>query len=56
MTAPRTPDVSTDTATITPATPIASDADTRLLKKVHVIRPMLVERESRKKVAAVPSI
>lgn len=56
MTAHRTSNLSTGTATITPATPIARDADTRLLKKVHAIRPMLVERESRKKVAAVPSI
>ncbi len=56
MTAPRTSDVITATTTIPPATPIARDADTRLLKKIHAIRPMLAERESRKKVAAVPSI
>ena len=56
MTAPRTPDVITPTATIPPATPVARDQGTRLLRKVHAIRPMLVERESRKKVAAVPSI
>ena len=54
MTAPRTPDVITATATIPPATPVARDQGTRLLRKVHAIRPMLVERESRKKVDELP--
>ena len=56
MTVPRTPDVTAATASIPPATPIPSDTDTRLLKKIHAVRPMLARREIRKKVAAVPSI
>ena len=56
MTAPRTSDVSTATVTIPPATSIARDPGTRLLKKVHAIRPLGADRESRKTVAAVPAI
>jgi len=52
----RTSVISTATATIPPAAPVATDADTRLLKKIHAVRPMLARREIRKKVAAVPSI
>ena len=54
MTAHRTSIVSTATATIPPTTPIASDADTRLLKKIHAIRPMLADRDSRKKLDEIP--
>ena len=50
MTAPRTPDVSVASATIPPA----SEVDTRLLKKIHAIRPMLADRESRKKLDDLP--
>ena len=56
MTAPRTSDVSTATVTIPPATLIPTDADTRLLKKVRAIRPMLADRAPRKKLAAIPAI
>jgi hypothetical protein len=56
MTAPRTSNVIAAAGTVQPATPIASDADTRLLKRIHAVRPMLARRESWKKVAAVPSI
>ena len=56
MTAPRTSDVSTATPTIPPATPIARDHGTRLLKKIHATRPMLAERERRKNIAAFPPI
>lgn len=51
MTAHQTTIVSPSTAT-----PIASDADTRLLKKIHATRPMLAERERRKNIAAFPPI
>jgi hypothetical protein len=56
MTEHRTSTVSTGIATLPPASPIASNADTRLLKKIHAIRPMLAARDSRKKLAAVPAI
>ena len=56
MTAPRTSDVSTATATIRPATPIVREAGAPLLKKIHAIRPMLADRESRRNVAAFPPI
>ena len=56
MTAPRTSNVSTAAATDPSATPIARDAGTRLLKKIHATRPMLAERERRKNVAAIPAI
>lgn len=56
MTAPRISTVSTVTATTPPATPIVRDAATPLLKKVHAIRPMLAERDSRKRLAAIPAI
>ena len=55
MTAHRTSIVSTAAATLPPTTPIASDAgSTRLLKKIHAIRPMLADRESRKKLDEIP--
>ena len=54
MTAHRTSTLNTGTATVTPATPIASDADKRLLKKVHAIRPMVADREDRKKLDELP--
>lgn len=44
MTAHQTTIVSPSTAT-----PIASDADTRLLKKIHATRPMLANRGASKK-------
>ena len=53
MTAPRRSNVST-AGTIPPASPIASDTDTRLLKKIHAIRPMLADREGRKKLEELP--
>jgi hypothetical protein len=56
MTAHRTSIVSIDTATNRPASPIARDTGTLLLKKVHALRPMLAERETRKTVAAFPPI
>ena len=56
MTTPRTSGVSTATTTIPHAAPIARDAGTPLLKKVHATRPMIAERERRKKVAAIPAI
>ena len=56
MTEHRTSALSTATATMPPATPIVRDAGTPLLKKVRAIRPMLAERESRKRLAAIPSI
>jgi hypothetical protein len=58
MTSPRTSNVSTTTPTptIPPATPIVRDAGTLLLKKVHAIRPMLTDRENRKKLDAIPAI
>jgi hypothetical protein len=55
MTAPRTSDVTTASISI-PPTSIPTDADTRLLKKVRAIRPMLAARETRKKLAAIPAI
>ncbi len=45
MTEHRTSTLSTDTATMPPATPIVRDAGTPLLKKIHAIRPMLADRE-----------
>ena len=56
MTAPRTSNVSTATPSIPPVTPVVRDAGTPLLKKIHAIRPMRAERESRKKLAAIPAI
>ena len=50
MTAHRTSILSTGTATILPA----SDADTRLLKKIHATRPMLADREGRKQLNKLP--
>ena len=56
MTEHRTSIMSTGTATMKPATPIIRDAGTPLLKKVRAIRPMLAERDSRKRRAAIPAI
>jgi hypothetical protein len=56
MTAPRTSNVSPATPTIPPAIPIVRDAGAPLLKKVRAIRPMLAERNSRKRAAAIPAI
>jgi hypothetical protein len=52
----RTSVISTGTPTVPPATPIARDAGTLLLKKVHAIRPMQAERARRKNVAAFPPV
>ena len=51
MTEHRTSITSTGSATIPPAT--RSRRGTRLLKKIHAIRPMLADRERRKKLAAI---
>ena len=56
MTAPRTSDESTATTTIPPATPIARAAGTPLLKKIHAIRPMRADRESRRNIATFPPV
>ena len=56
MTAHRTSIVSHGGSPMPPTTPIASEAETRLLKKLHTIRPMLADRNSRKNVAAFPPI
>ena len=52
----RTSTLSTDTANMKPATPIVRVAGTPLLKKVRAIRPMLAERDNRKRRAAIPAI
>jgi len=45
MTDIRTAALTMTTATIPATTPIHRDGDGRLLKKIHAIRPVLVERE-----------
>ena len=55
MTAARTSDVSIATVTIPPVTPIVRDHGSRLLEKLHAIRPMLADRDIHKKVAAIPA-
>lgn len=45
MTDIRTAAMNLPAATVVPTTVMRTDADTRLLKKIHSIRPVLLERE-----------
>ena len=59
MTDIRTAALNLPAATVPPTTLMRPDADARLLKKIHAIRPVLVEREraaARGKAALGPAL